>query len=906
MKKKLLSILGLIVVGGLLFLGFFLNQVVDWLWFRSLGAQYLFWLPLLSTLLIRLGLGLIAFLFLFLNLRQTKKAFFELSTEVQITPRQHLFFTILASLLLTLFLLPGFSLDWPIIQQFLHRSPFGVADPIFEHDLSFYLFAFPLYQKLSITLQGLLILAFLSTALFYLLPKAYWYQERSFQLWPRARIHLTILGALFFLLKAVDHYLGRYSMLFEEKSLLTGVDFTARHLRIFGQNFLALSAIGVAVLLLLSISYKRPLRLVLTGLGLWLGAFLLFTMLIPPVVESLWVKPNQFIAEEEFLEHHLKFTRLGFGLDRIKEQPFRIDPESDLSTVDETHPSLANLRIWDWRPLLPAYNQLQSFRSYYTFYDLDIDRYPSTNGQKQVMIAARELEPRKTGNNWLNTHLTYTHGYGLAINEVSRANQVGQPLFLVKDLPPVVDPTLSGLQLNRPEIYFGERPSDYLIVRTKQKEFNYPAAEAGEYITTTYQGRDGISLRRWLSRLLFALKLKERNLILSGYLEEQSRILLHCNIKDRVTKLAPFLNYDHDPYPVVADGRLFWMIDAYTTSRYLPYAKKHRQGFNYIRNSVKVVVDAYHGTVDFYVCDETDPVIQTWQRIFPRLFKPFSAMPATLQQHIRYPETLFAIQQEMLLTYHLTSPKSFYEKEDFWNTPTQLYGDNQEPLEPYYVTLQLPGETKAEFLLMQPFTPQGKQNMISWLVARCDQPHYGELILYHLPKGTNTYGPMQIEARIGQHPEITEMISLWNQNQSRLIRGNLLVIPLENNFLYAEPFYIVSKQGEIPEFKKIVLAYQERIAIGDSIAEALQQLKKGLAQPASLPQAGVDLPSVVPPGAATFEVRGLDPALLDQVESYLLIALEVVREAKKEAATPPPTDEAGQTSKNSGQEGPLE
>ncbi|HOL67992.1 MAG TPA: UPF0182 family protein, partial [bacterium] len=347
MRKKLLSILGIVIVGGLLFLGFFLNQVVDWLWFRSLGAQYSFWLPLLTNFFTRFGFGLVAFLFLFINLRQTKRAFFELATEVQITPRQHLFFTILASFLLTLFLLPGSALDWVAIQQFLHRSAFGAVDPVFGHDLGFYLFAYPLYQKLSFALQGLLILAFLSTALFYLLPKAYWYQEKKFQLWPRARIHLTILGALFFLLKAVDHYLGRYGMLFEEKALLTGVDFTARHLRIFGQHFLAVVAAGVAALLFWSIFHKRPLRLALTGLGLWLGSLFLFTILIPPVVESLWVKPNQYIAEEEFLGHHLRFTRLGFGLDRIEERPFRIDPDAGLSAVDESHPSLANLRIWD-------------------------------------------------------------------------------------------------------------------------------------------------------------------------------------------------------------------------------------------------------------------------------------------------------------------------------------------------------------------------------------------------------------------------------------------------------------------------------------------------------------------------------------------------------------------------------
>ncbi len=876
MNKKFLAVLILLLLAGITLLGFFLDQVLAWLWYRSLGALSLFWVPLLTNVLSRFGLGLFFFAFLYINLRQTRKAFLELNTEVKFTPRKHLLISLLASLVLTLFLAPGFSLDWTLIQQFLHQSSYGVSDPIFHKDLGFYLFSYPLYQKLIITFLGLMILSLLSTALFYLLAQAYWYQDKKFQFWPRARTHLTILGALFFLIKAGDHYISRYGMLYEEKILLTGVDYTAHHLRIFGNNILTIIAIASACLLICSLFRKRPHRLIFTGLGLWLGSLILFTLVIPPLVEALMVKPNQFIVEEEYLDHHIQYTRLGFGLDRIKEQAYELNLNADLSTIDESHPSLTNLRIWDWRPLLPAYNQLQSFRSYYTFYDLDIDRYPTPSGQKQVMIAARELEAGKAENSWLNLHLTYTHGYGLAMNEVSQANSVGQPLFLVKDLPPVVSPALPELKLVRPEIYFGERQNTYSIVRTKEKEFDYPAG-AGKTMTTTYQGRDGISLRRFLTRILFAAKLQESNLILSGYIKDESRILLHCNIKERVSKLAPFLGLDSDPYLVVADGRLFWMIDAYTTSRYFPYAKRHQQGFNYIRNSVKVVVDAYHGTVDFYVIDPTDPLIATWQKIFPKMFKPFSAMPTTLQQHIRYPEFLFTIQQDMLLTYHLTEPKSFYEKEDYWNIPTQIYDNNQETLEPYYVTLLLPGEEEEEFLLMRPFTPQGKQNMISWLVARCDQPHYGDLILYQLPKGTNTYGPMQIEARIGQQPEITELITLWNQNQSRLIRGNLLIIPLEKTILYAEPFYIVSAQGQSPEFKKIVFVCQDQVVIGDSIGEALQRLQKLKDQPFFVDEPKVETTT----NLGSREIKSIDPEILEKLEIKLRETLELIEEAKK-------------------------
>jgi len=881
LKKKIAFFLLLLAGVGLALIFFFSHQLVSWLWYRSLNALKLFWIPLLTKLGIHLGMGVFCFGFLFLNLRQTKKAFFQLDSTIKVNPRQHLFLSLIISFVLTVFLLPGAAPDWTVVQQYLHRTAFGVKDPIFHLDLGFYLFVYPFYQKLIATFLGLIVLSFLSVTLFYVISQAYWYQDKKFQFWPRAGTHLTILGALFFLLKAGDYLLSRSGLLFEEKPLLTGVDFTTRYVRILGYNVMAVTAIITAILLLLNAFFKkRSRRLILIGPVLSLCFLLLFTLIFPPLVEAVVVKPNQFIMEEPYLEHHIRYTRLGFGLDRIKAQPYPLDSEADLTALTPDHPSLANLRIWDWRPLLPAYNQLQSFRSYYTFYDIDLDRYPTPQGQKQVMIAARELDPEKIDQNWLNRRLNYTHGYGLTMNAVNQANNVGQPLFIVKDLPPVIDPSLPDFKLTRPQIYFGEAPDSYIIVRTREKEFDYPAA-AGENVTTVYEGQDGISLRRWQTRLLMALALRDRNLILSGYLQPESKILLYRNIKERIMRLAPFLILDEDPYLVAAGNRLFWLVDAYTTSRCFPYARRHPSGFNYIRNSVKVVVDAYHGTVDFYVVDPADPIAQTWSKIFPEKFKPFSQMPAALQQHIRYPEALFTIQQDMLLSYHLTEAKAFYEKEDFWNLPTQIYARNEEILDPYYVTLVLPGMEKEEFLLMRPFTPQGKQNMVAWLVARCDPPHYGELILYQLPKGTNTYGPMQIEARIGQHPEITELITLWSQNQSQLIRGNLLVIPMENNFLYAEPFYIQSNQGQIPEFKKVVLVWQDRIAIGDTIEDAFRKLKgETETEPAGKEETPPEPAPVETPAEESSPLAD-ESAFWEELEETLRKALDLVEEAKK-------------------------
>ncbi|HHU52095.1 MAG TPA: UPF0182 family protein [Firmicutes bacterium] len=838
MTRKLIFLIFLILLAFLFLMDYSANRFLDWLWFNSLDLTEVFWTPLLTGFFTKLILGLIFFLFLFFNLKSTGRAFMELNSDLNMTGRRHRIISTLLSLTLTVFLLSGVSYDWTMIQQAVHRTPVGTTDPIFGLDLSFYLFIYPLLHKLYLLTTSLIVLCFFAVAVSYLLARAYWYQENHFQLWPRARIHLTILGVCFLVAKAGGYWLNRFTLLFTENSLITGVDFTAHHVRIFGSNLLIGIALSAAALLVWSIFGKRYMKLLIAAGGLWLTVSFLVGA-VPGLVENFYVKPNQYLVEERYIANHLKMTRFGYGLDRIKEKTFTPQTNGFPADITSDHPSLLNLRIWDYRPLLPVYNQLQTIRPYYTFHDIDIDRYKTADGQRQVMLAVREIDPAGLppgANNWLNLHLTYTHGYGLVMNAVNEITPEGQPRFVVKDLPPKVDPAFPEVVLTRPEVYFGEVNQDYLVVKTKQAEFDYPLGDGNK--TNTYQGKDGIPLRRLSIRTFLALKLRERNLLLSGYISKDSRLLLHRRIQDRVKKLAPFLGYDEDPYPVVADGQVYWLLDAYTSSSYLPYAKKHKHGFNYIRNSIKVVIDAYNGTVDFYLVDREDAIAQTWQKIYPRLIKDFDKMPTSLKKHIRYSERLFTIQRDMLLTYHLADPQAFYKKEDYWAVPTQIYDDQEELLEPYYITLNLPGEEKSEFVLMQPFTPRGKRNMVSWLAARCDGEHYGELILYNLPKDTNIYGPMQIEARIGQHPEITQLIAWWNQNQSRLIRGNLITIPLGNAFLYAEPFYIVSEQGQIPEVKKIILAYGERIVMGDTLEEALAALKDGTEGGSAGPPAG--------------------------------------------------------------------
>ena len=483
-----------------------------------------------------------------------------------------------------------------------------------------------------------------------------------------------------------------------------------------------------------------------------------------------------------------------------------------------TNPALQDLRLWDYKPLIPSYNQLQAIGPYYQFDDVDIDRYQSLNGQRQVMIGARELKIERLpeqARTWINLHLTYTHGLGVAANRVNQYSGQGQPVFIAKDLPPQSVAEFPGLSLKKPEIYFGESSNHYIIVNTKTTEYMIsPNQNTGN----TYQGTRGIPLNSAFNRLLMALKYWEPNFLLSSQLTAESRLLMYRNITKRVRKLAPFLLYDNDPYPVLSAGKIYWIIDAYSSNRYYPYAKANRAGFNYFRNPVKVIIDAYSGAADFYVTDPSDPVIQVWQKAFPGLFKPDSAIAPDLANHFRYPELLLMAQRDILVQYHMTNPKTFYEKEDYWDIPSQ--GDG-ESFEPYYVTLKLPEAKKAEFLLMQPFSPRNKQNLSSWLIARCDRPNYGELLLYTLPKDQNIYGPGQIDSRINQDQTISQLVTLWNQHQSKVLWGKLLMIPLDDTILYVKPLYLESENAQQAELKKIVVVYQNQVLIGDTVAQAL-------------------------------------------------------------------------------------
>jgi uncharacterized membrane protein (UPF0182 family) len=797
-----------------------MGKYLDWLWFKSMGTTAVFWASLLTGPVTKLALGILIFGFFYLNFRFAQRAFQRfrnVSSYWSAAPPKYIsLIGVLGCITLTLVMVYAFRIDWTAIQQFIHQVTTGQTDPVFKKDLGFYMFSYPLLRHFQQLTGVILIITVIAFGLFYIWAKAFWRQGWTWEVWPPAKNHLTIL-VLFLALDGIWGYsLAKYGLLFQKTARLTGVNYTALHAKVFAYTALEWMLIGIIVVLIYSF-FRRGYKLLVQCLAAWLVCAIILTGIVPMVVQAVTVNPNEYELEKPYLENHLRFTRQAYGLDQIKTEQFNIaDTARAIPRV--SHPALGDLRLWDYQPLLPAYNQLQAIRPYYQFDDLDIDRYPSAPGPRQVMIGVRELKSEglpEQAKSWINLHLIYTHGLGVAANQVNQYTRQGQPVFIARDLPPRTAPEFPDLMLTQPEIYFGESGNQYIIVNTKTPEYTAQENQAPGYI---YQGKQGIPLNSSLHRALFAVKFRDPNLLLSTQLTSKSLLLMNRNISDRVRRLAPFLRYDQDPYPVVSGGKIYWIIDAYCTNQYYPYSKPTRSGFNYIRNSVKVTIDAYDGSVNFWITAPADPVIQVWQKAFPELFKPASQIPPDLAGHFRYPELLLTVQREILAQYHMSGPRAFYEKEDYWDLPQ---GDDGAALEPYFVTQKLPGENKTEFLLLQPFVPYNKQNLAAWLFARCDSPNYGELRLYSLPKDQNIYGPAQIDSRINQDPNISQLVTLWNQHRSKVLWGKLLMIPLEDSVLYVKPLYLESENTGQAELKKIIVVFQDQVLIGDTLAQAL-------------------------------------------------------------------------------------
>ncbi|HEV3111934.1 MAG TPA: UPF0182 family protein [Candidatus Binataceae bacterium] len=733
-----------------------------------------------------------------------------------------------AALLLGIFAAVGESSNWDTYLKALYGTSFGIGDLAFGKDAGFYVFTLPLLTELRDLALLVIFLAAAVGAGVYWARGALDFREAPPRISGAAVGQFSVLLGLFFLQRAYGYWLARFDLLFHTDGVVFGFRYVDDVLWRPGLWLLVGLSIAAAIICFSNLGPRGAWRMVLAAVIVFVPALIL--NLLQPVVESLRVKPDELRIERPYLANNIKLTRHAYKLDGIDVMPFKTGGELTQASLLQDAPTVKNIRLWDPRPLLATYRQLQEIRLYYDFRDVEVDRYWIQNNYTEVMLSARELNPDLLAENahtWVNQHLKFTHGSGIVMSPVHDKDAEGLPVFYLSDIPSISN---VGLRIDQPGIYFGEEPDNYAMVKTNTPEFDYPRGSDNVY--GYYHGDDGVQISGLIHRLLFSYYYRDLNLLVSDTIQRQSKILIRRNIRDRISQLAPFLAMDHDPYIVLHSGKLAWIVDCYTTSDRFPYSQRNADQINYIRNSVKVVVDAYTGRTVFYVADPEDPIIQTWQRIFPALFQPLSAMPADLRQHIRYPEDMFLIQADIYSTYHMTDPQVFYNREDLWGFPRENYGGETGPMQPYYVIMRLPNEPHEEYILMLPMVPRGRDNMISWLAAGCDGDHYGHLIEYAFSKDKLIYGPYQIQARINQNPEISRQMSLWNQMGSRVILGNLLVIPIENSLLYVEPLYLRAENGQLPELQRVIASYSDRVVMGDNLDLTLAALFKPGALPA--------------------------------------------------------------------------
>ncbi|MFC1896409.1 UPF0182 family protein [Thermodesulfobacteriota bacterium] len=883
MNKKLIIIgIGIVV---LLLLGTWISIYPNWLWFENLDFSPVFWTMLLSKfgfgLMIWLMLGMIIGINIYaakrLNPRIGTGGVFNVADDYV---SQFGLFTATQKTLMTAFILfltfyialKG-STQWDLLLRYLYQQPFGSTDPVFNRDIGFYLFSLPFYIFIQ---KGLLILFFVAA-----LASMGWYLKNGalkiegdlslvqgappalpeITLAENVKKHLIFLGGIAVLLLTWAYRLKMFGLLYSSQGPAFGASYTDVHIKVLAYKVIVLVSIGFAVVLFIN-AFKLRTKLILISAGIWIGVVLVLGTGVPILVQKFIVKPNELAKESPYIAYNIDYTRKAYNLNKIKVVNFEVNDQLSAQDLKQHDVTIQNIRIWDERPLLQTYRQIQAIRLYYDFNNVDVDRYLVNNQYRQIMLAARELVVNKLppqANTWVNRHLTYTHGYGLAASPVNEVTSEGLPRLFIKDLPPSFEP---DLRVTRPEIYYGEKTDEYVLVKTKAREFDYPKGDKNVY--TTYEGKGGIHIKSFFRRLLFAIEFLDPQILFTTYLSPESRIMFNRRINRRTNSIAPFLDYDGDPYLVVSGGKLFWIQDAYTTSAMYPYSQRShgtskKRRLNYIRNSVKVTIDAYNGDVVFYMIDKKDPIVKTYARIFPDLFKPFKEMPAELKEHIRYPKDLYKIQMETYTKYHMEDAQVFYNQEDLWQIPDEVYGERRQKMEPYYIIIKLPEEQKEEFFLMTPFTPSKKDNMIGWLAARCDLPDYGNLLVYKLPKEKLVYGPMQIEARVDQQTEISRELSLWGQRGSRVIRGNLLAIPVGDTFIYVEPVYLEAIQEEsqmpptgtpqpdggdkpkragararpqqeearaasLPELKRVIVAFSNRLVMDENLDKALSSI----------------------------------------------------------------------------------
>jgi uncharacterized membrane protein (UPF0182 family) len=839
------------------------NLYGELLWFRTLNYAPVFWTVWLTKGLLGILFGCLFILIAGLNVYLSRKlgppkTNWELSyrTEglntvkfISIEPGKVNRFLILACIVLgiAMGLWPAI-LKWDAFLRYWRQIPFLLTDPIFLKDIGFFVFSYPIHLFLQSWLLCVLLIIIPMVGFIYIKDKALNLARGTYMFTRRAKIHLSVLAGFLLMVIAWNRRLKTLALVYSQRGVAFGAGYTDMNAQWVAYWIMIIIA-SICALMFWINSSKKGWKWPLIGLAVLFVIKILVSELCPWAVQKFILEPSELTKEMPYILHNIRYTRLGYNLDQIEEKDFQASTNLTFEDIKKNFLTIKNVKLWDKNPLRQTYRELQEMRLYYNFVGVDEDRY-TLNGEKtQIMLSVRELDQGNLplqAQTFENQYFKYTHGYGLCMSPVNSMTEKGLPNLVIKDIPPVSQTTL---HITRPEIYYGEKTNGFVIVNSKSQEFDYPKGDINVY--SRHEGKGGVPIGSLFKRLVFSIKYFEPRILFTSYTTPQSRIMLHRHIRDRVKTLAPFLTYDHDPYAVASEtGRIFWIQDAYTTTDKYPYSERYiltsdsdssgqtaqalfggqqarKKVINYIRNSVKAVIDTYTGETTFYVIDESDPIIQTYRKIFPSLFKSFSEMPEDLRAHIRYPRDLFEIQAKMYRTYHMKDPQVFYNKEDLWDLPMQksLSGRTRFLMKGYYIIMRLPEQTKEEFLLMVPFTPDNKSNTIAWMCAQCDGPDYGRLLVYKFPKEKLVYGPRQVEARIDQQTKISRELTLWGQQGSSVLRGDLLVIPIEESLLYIEPVYLVATdKSSLPELKRVIVVYGEKVEMKKTLIGALEKI----------------------------------------------------------------------------------
>ena len=896
-RLALLASIVLLVFGA----GTLVSWYVEALWFESLGYGDVFW----KTLALKTGtfwaVTAVTFILLFTAFRLLRPS--GAAGRLLYLNGQEVTFSLqpvitvvswVVALFVSLAAGSGMMDEWATFALYLHApAASGVnatVDPIFGRSISFYLFTLPVWDLLATWLTTIAVVIVLGSLVAVMVGGT---GDERVILGGRGggRVGRGISFSLAFLLLVLAWrvYLSRFDRLFQDHTVYSGVGYTDAHVVIPGLLLVTLALVaGAAVALYNGLRSRRVVGILVA----FAPAILVYVglTLVSWYVTSFIVKPNQLVRERPYIGHNIDFTRRAFDLARVAQRPFPADPGIAAVDLEHNRATIDNIRLWDWRALQDSLRQIQEIRTYYDFPDIDIDRYRVKGELRQMMVAARELNVERlpeSSRNWINEKLIYTHGYGVTMNPVNGFTPEGLPELVLGNMP--VQSTAPEITVTRPEIYFGQLTNTDVYVRTRQKEFNYPQGESNSY--TRYEGKDGIVMGSALRRLLVATNRGDVSKVpFSDDITADSRLLMRRNVRDRVRALAPFLTYDLDPYVVVGDdGHLYWLMDAFTSSDVYPYARHYVLGdsqVNYLRNSVKVTVDAYDGTVNFYVFDPSDPIIGAYRGVFPSLFTDAATMPAGVRAHVRYPELLLKVQAAAFALYHMRDPEVFYNREDLWSVASEVgLSENREqvtrPLEPNFVLMKLPGESNQEFVEILPFTPSNRNNLIGWIAGRSDGAAYGTALVYDFPKTRLVDGPLQVEARIDQNAQLSAQLTLWNQQGSHVRRGSLIVIPIGRALLYAKPIYLQAVHSPMPELRLVVLALQDRLGYGPTFGAAIDSLfGAGSAGPSpEAAQAAPPRAEGAPPGAPSATSPAVQ-SLIDQAARELAEYQRLTAEGK--------------------------